>query len=176
MKKCPASLISRKYKSKPHWVITSCLQEGFIKMTRNNKCWCGCREKEALVYCCKCVCSVTQSCLTLCGPMDCNPPGSSVHGISRQEYWSELPCPTQGSNLCPLNLLHWQADSLPLNHLGSPSFLLRRREILNSSHPILTKGETKNTLNLPSRGIGILKDWNQIIECVPLPLTSTPHY
>ena len=24
---------------------------------------------------------VTQSCLTLCEPMDCNPPGSSVHGI-----------------------------------------------------------------------------------------------
>ena len=28
--------------------------------------------------------------------------------------------PTQGSNLCLLCLLHWQADSLPLLHLGSP--------------------------------------------------------
>ena len=27
------------------------------------------------------LCSVTQSCLTLCNPMDCSPPGSSVHGI-----------------------------------------------------------------------------------------------
>ena len=35
-----------------------------------------------------CVCAVTQSCLTLCDPIDCNPPGSSVHGISQQEYWS----------------------------------------------------------------------------------------
>ena len=26
---------------------------------------------------------VTQSCLTLCDPMDCSPPGSSVHGIFR---------------------------------------------------------------------------------------------
>ena len=26
-------------------------------------------------------CSVAQSCLTLCNPMDCSPPGSSVHGI-----------------------------------------------------------------------------------------------
>ena len=26
-------------------------------------------------------CSVTQSCLTLYNPLDCNPPGSSVHGI-----------------------------------------------------------------------------------------------
>ena len=28
-----------------------------------------------------CYCSVTQSCLTLCDPMDCSPPGSSVHRI-----------------------------------------------------------------------------------------------
>ena len=28
-----------------------------------------------------CVCSVAQSCVTLCDPMDCNLPGSSVHGI-----------------------------------------------------------------------------------------------
>ena len=32
-----------------------------------------------------------QSCLTLCDPMDCSPPGSYVHGLSRQEYWSGLP-------------------------------------------------------------------------------------
>ena len=31
------------------------------------------------VYVCVCVCA--QSCLTLCDPTDCNPPGSSVHGI-----------------------------------------------------------------------------------------------
>ena len=42
-------------------------------------------------------------------------------GFSRQEYWSGLPFPplgifpTQGSNQ---SLLHWQADSLPLSHLG----------------------------------------------------------
>ena len=28
--------------------------------------------------------------------------------------------PTQGSNPCLLHLLHWQADSLPLCHLGNP--------------------------------------------------------
>ena len=32
---------------------------------------------------------VTQLCLTLSDPMDCNPPGSSVHGILQQERWSE---------------------------------------------------------------------------------------
>ena len=44
-------------------------------------------------------------------------------GFPRQEYWRELPFPSSGdlpnprSNLC---LLHWQADSLPLSHQGSP--------------------------------------------------------
>ena len=28
------------------------------------------------------LCLVTQSCLTLCNPMDCSPPGSSAHGDS----------------------------------------------------------------------------------------------
>ena len=32
----------------------------------------------------------------LCDPMDCRPPGSSVHGFSRQEYWSALPFPPPG--------------------------------------------------------------------------------
>ena len=37
-----------------------------------------------------------QSCLTLCNFMKHNPPGSSVNGIPRQEYWSGLPCPPLG--------------------------------------------------------------------------------
>ena len=35
-----------------------------------------------------------QSCPTLCDPIDCSPPGSSVHGILRQEYWSGVPLPS----------------------------------------------------------------------------------
>ena len=30
--------------------------------------------------CCAVLCLVAQSCLTLCNPMDCGPPGSSIHG------------------------------------------------------------------------------------------------
>jgi len=33
------------------------------------------------VYTYMCVCACAQSCTTLCNPMDCNPLGSSVHGI-----------------------------------------------------------------------------------------------
>ena len=51
------------------------------------------------------VCLVTQSCLTLCDPMDCSPPGGSLHGIfqARTLEWvsnsySRGSCQTQGSN------------------------------------------------------------------------------
>ena len=39
-----------------------------------------------------------QLCLTLCDPMDCSPPGSSVHGnfFFRQEYSSKLPLSPSG--------------------------------------------------------------------------------
>ena len=32
----------------------------------------------------------------LCNPIDCSPPGSSVYGISQQEYWGGLPFPSPG--------------------------------------------------------------------------------
>ena len=37
-----------------------------------------------------------QLCPALCDPMDCSPPGSSVHGFPRQEYQRGLPCPPLG--------------------------------------------------------------------------------
>ena len=33
---------------------------------------------------------------TLCSPMNCSPPESSVRGIPRKEYWSGLPFPILG--------------------------------------------------------------------------------
>ena len=44
-------------------------------------------------------------------------------GLPRQEYWSGWPSSTPGDLSDPRiepALLHWQADSLPLIHLGSP--------------------------------------------------------
>ena len=68
-------------------------------------------------------CSVVQLCPTLCDLLDCSPPGFSVHGILQVR--TGVGCHSllqgifliQGSNL---HLLHWQADCLPLSHLGSP--------------------------------------------------------
>jgi len=55
------------------------------------------------IYMCVCVCvlKVTQSCLTLCNPMDYSPPGSSVHGIlqARILEWVAIPF-SRGSSWC----------------------------------------------------------------------------
>ena len=57
-------------------------------------------------------------------PRDCSPPGSSVHGVIPGKNTGvgshsllQGIFLTQGSNP---NLLHWQVDSLPLSHRGSP--------------------------------------------------------
>ena len=47
-------------------------------------------DAQTTGYWCACV-KLLQSCLTLCDPMDCSLPGSSVLGFSRQAYWSGLP-------------------------------------------------------------------------------------
>ena len=64
---------------------------------------------------------------TLCSPMDCRSPGSSVHGIlqTRILEWVVMHSSrgiffTQESNLCLLCLLHWQVASYHQCHMRSP--------------------------------------------------------
>ena len=45
---------------------------------------------------CVCMCVRTQSCLTLCDSVDCNPPGSSVHRISQERILERVPFPSPG--------------------------------------------------------------------------------
>ena len=73
------------------------------------------------------LCLVAQSCLTLCDPRDCSPPGSSVHMDSPRKD-TGVGChalhqgifPTQGSNR---GLLHCRWILYQLSHQGSPSKL-----------------------------------------------------
>ena len=73
---------------------------------------------------CVCVC-VAQLCPTVCNPMDCSLPGSSVHGIlqARILEWIAVPFSRGSSDLGiepgPPAL---QADSLPLSHQRSPVY------------------------------------------------------
>ena len=66
-----------------------------------------------------CMCAKSlQSCLTLCDPMGCSLPGSSVHGIlqARILEWAAMPSfkgSSQGLNLDLWHPLHWQLGSSP---------------------------------------------------------------
>ena len=68
------------------------------------------------------MCSVAQLCPTLCDPMNCSPPGSSVHGILQARILAWIACPPPGylpdPGIEPTSLA-LKADSLPLSHLGS---------------------------------------------------------
>ena len=74
-------------------------------------------------------CSVAQSCLTVCNPVDCTPPGSSVHGILQARKVEWVPMPSSRGSSQPRGrtlvscLWHWQVDSLSLCHLGGPILL-----------------------------------------------------
>ena len=69
-----------------------------------------------------------QPCPTLCTPMDCCPPGSSVHGILQAWIleWIAMPSsressrPRDRSCISLWHLLHWQEGSLPLAPPGKP--------------------------------------------------------
>ena len=74
-----------------------------------------------------CMLMHAESCLTLCGPINYSSPGFSgkwdfpgentgvgCHALLQGIFL------TQGLNPHLLHLLHWQADSLPLSHQGSP--------------------------------------------------------
>ena len=66
---------------------------------------------------------VARPCPTLCDTMDYSTPGSSVHGIVRQEYWSGLPFPFPGDLPDPgiePRFPALQADALPSELLGKP--------------------------------------------------------
>ena len=77
-----------------------------------------------LICHCAVLCLVTQSCPTLCDPMYCSPPGSSVHGDSPGKNIG-VGChalfqgivPSQGLNP---GLLHCRQILYQLSHWGSP--------------------------------------------------------
>ena len=59
---------------------------------------------------------VTQSYLTLCNPMDCSPPGSSVHGILQVRILEWVAMPSSRGSSRPgdqTQVSQLQADSLP---------------------------------------------------------------
>ena len=63
-------------------------------------------------------CLVSQSCQTLCDPMDCSLPVSSVREILWQECWSQLPFPSPGKKI-PNSGIEPRSPALQLDSLLS---------------------------------------------------------
>ena len=99
------------------------------------------------------------SCVQLCGTLLTVAHQAPLStGFSRQEHWSELPCPpsgiflTQGSNLRLLCLLHWQAGSLPVAPPGKPLICPSNSYIrLNCSFNLSRYVTFKQTLKFPDQ-------------------------
>ena len=72
---------------------------------------------------CAALCLVTQLFLTLCGPMECSPLDSSVHGNFPGKYWSGFPGPPSmdlpNPGIKPRSYA-LQADSLQSKPSGKP--------------------------------------------------------
>ena len=101
---------------------------GFLHMTKNSPLtWWRFRAQTNPVdkplarglHTCMHACSVAQSCLTLCDPMDHSPPGSSVHGTSQVRILEWVAFPPPGDlpdpRIQPASPA-LQVNSLPLSH------------------------------------------------------------
>ena len=104
-----------------------------------------------------------QSCLTLCHPMDCSPPGASVHGIlqARTLEWVTMPAsrgssPPRDRTLVSYVYLRWQAFSLPLAPPGEPHYrhtlfycTLASQVALMLKNPPANSGDVRNLGSIP---------------------------
>ena len=96
------------------------------------------------------LCLVTQSCLTLCDPMDCSPPGSFVHGIlhARILEWAAVPSSTSShKNQFQICLIIY-INSLQKTHFCKPTqplspLFLETREWQSNNHPTKLVQSTK---------------------------------
>ena len=89
---------------------------------------------------------VTQSCLTLCDPMDYTPPGSSVHGIlqARILEWIAIPF-SRGSS--------WHRDQTRVSYTAGRFFTIRATsKRKNETEILVTQSDS-----LQFHGLGLTK-------------------
>ena len=98
-----------------------------------------------------------ESCPTLCNPMNCSLPGSSVNKIDSLGKNTGVGCcallqgifQNEGLNPCLLCLLYWQAGSLPLVPPGKP-FLVYQVQSLSHVRLFATAWTSACQLPCPS--------------------------
>ena len=97
-------------------------------------------SKNLVLLACVCVCAkLLQSCPTLCDPMDCSPPGSSVHGILQARILERVAMPSSRGSSQP-------RDG---NHLSYIS--CNGGEFFNHYHPLVEKAMATRSSTLAWR-------------------------
>ena len=102
----------------------------------------------------ECYCySVTKLCPTLCNPVDSSLPGSSVHGILQQEYWSGLPFPSPGDLPDP--------GIEPVSSTVAGIFFTTeppgKSHVQNTSHEMARLDESQAGIKIAGKKINILR-------------------
>ena len=102
-------------------------------------------------------------CLTLCNPINCSPPGPSVHGILQARVWTGWPYPPPGdlsdSGMEPASPAApaLQVDSLLLSQQGNPcdawmdnkkGALFRQEVCLKRTHVLEVCGKPSSTMSI----------------------------
>ena len=72
------------------------------------------------------MCEVAQLCLTLCDPVDCSPPGSSVHGILQARILEWVAVPVSRGSFEPRSPT-LQEDASPAEPPGKPKYYIERK-------------------------------------------------
>ena len=139
-----------------------------------------------------CVCAKSPlSCLTLCNPTDCSPPGSSVHGASPGKK-TGLDCqvplqdifPTQGLNLHLLWLLHcrrilyfWATGDTPAlflvfipSHWGVCVHMCMHAHISLSIFGLILVWNIGSNLNRLASAVASYFSWHHLLNTLSLPI------
>ena len=111
---------------------------------------------------------ITQSCLTLCNPVDCSIPHSSVHGIFQARIWSGLPFPFPGHLPNPgikSGSPALQAQALPSEPPGKPG-----TDLQMASFPPIWPLRTQRESSAGSRIRGKKNPVSKLYTCFTLKL------
>ena len=120
-------------------------------------------------------CSVAQSCLTLCDPMNCSPPGSSVHGISQARILESVAISSSRQSSWPRNQTCVSCIGRQINKSFKGIYLA----VLGLSCGFTVEGGLFFTSDMGTLSCGV---WDLVpwpgIECVPptLGVRSLSHW
>ena len=120
-----------------------------------------------------CYCLLTPSCLTLCGPGDCSPPGSSVRGILQAGILEGAAVPFSGGSSRPgagtrVSCVSCTAGGLsrraPREAPGPPCSLLRGQRV-EMAQCLCPGGTTASHIPGQNRTLGPAQGWDVSSTC-----------